>query len=455
MKKRYWLMLIFSVIYITVMIAFGATKTTNKYGQPAGNQPQSNHEFQYETRIRFNKAADDLDSLFAQTVGAYADSLFKTAIAATRGRFVSIFDVDTAYMVAIENQRLTGDSISFVTLEGGDTAYCRAIEVTTGTIQGIIVDTVTASVLVGADTVFTRAIEVTTITNSGILGDTLNCNVIEAVDTLYTRAGEIQRATIDSAVITSLETVDTAFGRGVEATILTAGTALIDTAYSRAYEGVTITIQDIKGDTVEANVIEGVDTVYTRAGEIQRATVDSMTCTSFESGDTVYSRVVESDCFHADSLKWKLNPSFPANPNLYNLLVSSKVTIGHVGETGTDFAYATGADHVEQTLGTDTIPPFAQVVSVVLICTEALAGQTNITIDIGDGAGTDEFATAAIVDDDNEILISDVAGWPEVAPSASEIIIYVNGDPDDNTWADQTAGEWTLITTYLDYGSIE
>ena len=153
-----------------------------------------------------------------------------------------------------------------------------------------------------------------------------------------------------------------------------------------------------------------------------------------------------------DTLRYANNGN--GNPE-HGILKTSIVTIGHVGETTTDFAFATAANTTEQTLATDTIPAWARIVDVCLITTEAVAGiTTSFSCDVGDGAGTDEYADATDMKALNAVIASPISESMLVMPISSATTIYVNGTPAAENWSAMSAGEFTLITTYLDYGSL-
>ncbi len=195
-------------------------------------------------------------------------------------------------------------------------------------------------------------------------------------------------------------------------------------------------------DTLRSTVVS-IDSIYS----IQ-ATIDTVTGNTRFLGSPVVDKSLTTD-----TLKFTNNVRGRA---LQGLVRSSIVTIGHPGETGTDIAFDSAANTTEQSLGADTIPANARILECVMFTTEAVAGiTTSFAVDIGDGAGTDEYATSADVKAANAILSSAVGGTPYVAPSSSAVIIFVNGTPDAENWDAMTAGEFTLITTYVDYGSVK
>ena len=275
-KKFYFF--IFACIVIVLSIS-GASKTSSKIGSEERNIG-SIQILQNRTIDQLDNICDDLDSLFGQTAGVHADSISKTAASVQRAWVDSLWRlsyidgnpiIDSVSgleyvegnpvcdsLQGVENiagapyigglvtmdsisalEAIEGnpyiDSASFTHLSGGDTAYTRALEATTGTIQGVLSDTIAATVLISADTAYSRAVEMTTGTIQGILGDTAALSVLVSADT----------------------------------------------SYARAMEMTTGTIQGILSDTVATTALMSSDTFYTRAAEIQRATVDTATATVF------------------------------------------------------------------------------------------------------------------------------------------------------------------------------
>ena len=154
-----------------------------------------------------------------------------------------------------------------------------------------------------------------------------------------------------------------------------------------------------------------------------------------------------------------LDAAISSNPNyasMYNILKTSVVTLGHVGETTTDYAFTTAANTTEQSLGVDTVPAYGRILDVTIITTEAVAGiTTTFTVDIGDGNGTDEFAAATDIKAVNALIGGDASEAILLMPIATETAIIVNATPDAQNWSEMSGGEFSIITTYLDYGAIK
>lgn len=137
-----------------------------------------------------------------------------------------------------------------------------------------------------------------------------------------------------------------------------------------------------------------------------------------------------------------------------NILRTRVISVGHPGETGTDFAFTSAANTTQQLLDLGPlIPPYARVLDVTVICTQTVTAST-MTFDVGnagDGAQWVESSTA--VDALGETVSMDAAGAFNVAISSSLQDVYLNGTPGAN-WENYLAGEWFVIITYLDIGSL-
>lgn len=178
---------------------------------------------------------------------------------------------------------------------------------------------------------------------------------------------------------------------------------------------------------------------------------DTLSGTPIFTGAPVFNSGVTA--FQTDTLKHANNVR--SRPT-YGILRTSKITIGHPGETTTDIAFASAANTAEQSLGADTIPAYARIVDVTIITTEAVAGiTTSFTIDVGDGAGTDEFATATDIKAANALIGGDASEAILLQSITAATVVFVNATPAAENWSAMTGGEFTLLTTYYDYGSIK
>jgi hypothetical protein len=145
-----------------------------------------------------------------------------------------------------------------------------------------------------------------------------------------------------------------------------------------------------------------------------------------------------------------------SNTVTYYVAKTRKVTVGHKGETTTDFAWATAAGHAAANLDLGAvIPAHARVLDVTIICTEALVGQSDITIGAGNAAAGTQFFTAASCDELNETVASAAGAAAFVTASNAAQNLWLVGDPSDNNWSDQTAGMWKVFITYIDVASAE
>lgn len=213
-------------------------------------------------------------------------------------------------------------------------------------------------------------------------------------------------------------------------------------------------------------------TVYTAGGHTgatvysdNQKTAIGTTLTSVTTGDfqfwgsaTSYDIVVTLDSGDGSDVKLGVTPPnsrfiIPTG-GLSSIIRTKAVTVGHPGETTTDYAYTSAANTTEQTLSIGAIvPPYARVLDVTVICTETITSSTW-QADVGVSAGGAELLeTAAACDAAAEVLGGDAAGAFNLAVSASAQTVYLNGTPGAN-WSGMLAGEWLVTVTYLDIGSL-
>lgn len=154
-----------------------------------------------------------------------------------------------------------------------------------------------------------------------------------------------------------------------------------------------------------------------------------------------------------------LDASVGSNSGLadyYNILKTSVVTIGHPGETSTDWAFTSAANATEQAIGADSIPAYARIVDVMIITTQAVVGITTaFAIELGNADSDDRWGTSTDLKAVNALIGGDTKEAILDMPSASVVVIHVSADPDAENWSAMSAGEFTLITTYYDYGAIK
>jgi len=127
-------------------------------------------------------------------------------------------------------------------------------------------------------------------------------------------------------------------------------------------------------------------------------------------------------------------------------------TIGHTGDSTEDYQWTTGADHTAQNLQLGDIPAFCRIVDVTVVCTEAMVGQTAMTMIVGVSSADDSLIATTTCDALNEAIGSAAGGASFGAVSNAATEIWIQGDPDDNTWADMSAGIWDVMVTYIDVG---
>ena len=201
-----------------------------------------------------------------------------------------------------------------------------------------------------------------------------------------------------------------------------------------------VTVIDAGAGGVSVDTLTGVKQIVSGAGGVDLDTltgVDKMTAINVD----------------LDTLLFAPNEQGRSE---YGILKTSKVTIGHPGETTTDLAFTSAANTTEQTLACDTIPAYARILDVWIVTTEAVAGiTTSFTVDIGDGAGTDEWATATDIKAANAGIGSDANEALLLMPITTATVIFVNATPAAENWDAMTGGEFSLYVTYLDYGSIK
>lgn len=128
-----------------------------------------------------------------------------------------------------------------------------------------------------------------------------------------------------------------------------------------------------------------------------------------------------------------------------------KKTVGWHGAAGTDFVFATAADHVAQNLDLGAIVPAkARVMAIEVVCTEAVVGVTDFNVAVGNASAGAQFIAAISCDDANEVagIIDATKPAAVVMNWAAATNIWLQGDPSDNTWANMSAGKWTVYVTF-------
>jgi len=123
-------------------------------------------------------------------------------------------------------------------------------------------------------------------------------------------------------------------------------------------------------------------------------------------------------------------------------------TIGHPGETGTDYTFDGDANSTAQNEEiVDVVPANARVIDAILVTTEAWDDGIDMALGTA-SAGTQYFAATAMEtlgdlgqQSTGSVFIANISG------SASSL--WIQGNPDNN-WEDITTGETSLIVTYID-----
>lgn len=137
---------ILTTILLCAGLVLSGSKTANKI-TAADELKMNDVSFRPAVMNNLNKVIDDLDTLFSLTGGAYADSLYKTAVKAVRVRgqwgYIDSITADTIYGKYVKARRARLD-----TNIGGDTIYSRIFKG-----RRARLDTIQ-----GADTVYSRVV---------------------------------------------------------------------------------------------------------------------------------------------------------------------------------------------------------------------------------------------------------------------------------------------------------
>ncbi len=124
-----------------------------------------------------------------------------------------------------------------------------------------------------------------------------------------------------------------------------------------------------------------------------------------------------------------------------------------------DFEFDDSQGNVtEQTVDMGAIiPTYAAITSIQIRCFETVAGSGSavMAIDIGTASGGAQLLTTADIDTANDIKTSAAGTAPEVplAATAAAKNVWINATPDAN-WDTLTAGRWSVMVTYIDYGAV-
>ncbi len=132
------------------------------------------------------------------------------------------------------------------------------------------------------------------------------------------------------------------------------------------------------------------------------------------------------------------------------VMKTKKITIGHPGQTGVDFAWTTAANHNAQNLDLGhVVPAKARVLDVVVECTETPTGSPEFLITVGNASAGNQFIVQTSCNAANEIIAGAAGGSPFASIDAAASHVWVQGDPDAN-WDTLAAGAWTVLVVYND-----
>jgi len=143
-------------------------------------------------------------------------------------------------------------------------------------------------------------------------------------------------------------------------------------------------------------------------------------------------------------------------PEVYE---TKAITVGHPGSNTTDFAYTSAANTTDQHLDLGAIiPAFARVLDVSVICTEAVVSSPTggtVDLDCGETADAADYFASANCDAANDSIGGAAGGSMFLAITSSTQSVFLNASPGVKDWDEMTAGEWTVIVTYLDLAVVK
>jgi hypothetical protein len=101
------------------------------------------------------------------------------------------------------------------------------------------------------------------------------------------------------------------------------------------------------------------------------------------------------------------------------------------------------------------IPAYGELVSAQLRCLETVddGSPAVMAIDLGTATGGAEIFGTADIDSANDISATEATGGPEIVATAAAKAVWINATPDVN-WNTLTAGRWSVMITYIDYGAV-
>ena len=187
MKK----IVIISLFVLIALVAFaGNTKTTTTFGSPASNQPQALREFEYEVRTKFNKAVNDIDTVFNHLGGLTSDSIGKTT-----GNFT--------------NSTITTGTITTGTITTGTitTGTVTTLTSTVGTIDSAYIKDLTVDTLYADTAYIPELVSDSAAISAWLSADSIDVRGVDA-DVIYCDSAYIPELVSDSATISTLLDVD-------------------------------------------------------------------------------------------------------------------------------------------------------------------------------------------------------------------------------------------------------
>ena len=100
------------------------------------------------------------------------------------------------------------------------------------------------------------------------------------------------------------------------------------------------------------------------------------------------------------------------------------------------------------------IPAYAEVVSVQIRCIESVGGSQTFQVTLGTGSAGSELLAQATVDGAGELDATATGNGPKLEAASSAKNVWINGDPSANWSAAGSAGRWSIMVTYIDYGAV-
>jgi hypothetical protein len=134
-----------------------------------------------------------------------------------------------------------------------------------------------------------------------------------------------------------------------------------------------------------------------------------------------------------------------------------KKTIGHPGNTDTDFAWTSAADTVAQNLDLGAlIPAKASLIGFMILCDEDVAGGSTLGLAAGTASAGTQIASNTNCDQTTDAPVQIAAGGaPVVAATLAAQHIWIKGTIVSANWSTMTAGAWSVYLTYIDNAALD